>query len=71
VPNDDGPLFDVLVRVAANGRAEKILSRPKTKISECLVKAMNDDSFPIPPTPGYWWHLHMVLASTPKTSTAL
>jgi hypothetical protein len=71
VPNPDGPLFDVLVRVAANGRPEKILMQPKTKISECLVDSMKNDTFPIPPAPDYWWHLHMDLVSKPKTSKAL
>jgi hypothetical protein len=65
------PPFDVLVRVAASGRVEKILSRPKTKMSECLVKAMQDDTFPLPPVPDYWWHLHMTIVLRPKTSRAL
>ena len=71
LPNPDLSPFDVLVRVAASGSVEKILSRPKTKMSECLVKAMQDDTFPIPPAPDYWWHLHMVLVPRPKTSTPL
>ena len=71
VPNPDLSPFDVLVRVAASGRVEKILSQPKTKMSECLVKAMKDDTFPIPPVPDYWWHLHMILVPRPKTSKAL
>jgi len=65
------PPFDILVRVAASGRVEKILSRPKTKMSECLVKAMQDDTFPLPPVPDYWWHLHMTIVPRPKTSRAL
>jgi hypothetical protein len=71
VPNPDLSPFDVLVRVAVNGSVEKILSWPKTQMSECLVKAMQDDTFPIPPTPDYWWHLHMTLVPRPKTRTAL
>jgi hypothetical protein len=71
VPNPDLSPFDVLVRVAASGRVEKILSQPKTKMSECLVKAMKDDTFPIPPVPDDWWHLHMILVPRPKTSRAL
>ena len=71
VPSPDTSPFDVLVRVAAGGRVEKILSRPKTKISECLVAAMKDDTFPIPPEPDYWWHLHMIIAPKRKTSTSL
>lgn len=71
VPNPEMSPFDVLVRVAAGGRVEKILSQPKTNLSECLVAAMKDDTFPIPPEPDYWWHLHMVLVPKPKTSHAL
>jgi hypothetical protein len=71
VPSPDFSPFDVLVRVTASGRVEKILSRPKTNMSKCLVEAMNDDTFPIPPTPDYWWHLHMILAPSPKGSTPL
>jgi hypothetical protein len=71
VPSPDFSPFDVLVRVTASGRVEKILSRPKTNMSKCLVEAMNDDTFPMPPTPDYWWHLHMVIAPRRKTSTPL
>lgn len=71
VPNPDGSPFDVLVRVAASGRPEKILAQPKTKMAECLVNAMKNDAFPIPPAPGYWWHLHMILAPRPRIGTAL
>ena len=71
VPNPNASPFDVLVRVTATGTVEKILSRPKTNISKCLINAMNDDTFPIPPTPDYWWHLHMSIRLRPKTSTPL
>jgi hypothetical protein len=71
VPSPDTSPFDVLVRVAASGRVEKILSQPKTNLSECLIAAMKDDTFPIPPEPDYWWHLHMVIMPKPKTSHAL
>ncbi len=71
VPNPDGSPFDVLVRVAASGRPEKILTQPKNNIAECLVDTMKNDVFPIPPAPDYWWHLHMIVAPRPKTSTAL
>jgi len=71
VPSPDFSPFDVLVRVTASGRVEKVLSRPKTNMSKCLVEAMNDDTFPMPPTPDYWWHLHMVIAPRRKTSTPL
>ncbi len=71
VPSPDSSPFDVLVRVTSSGRVEKILLRPKTNMSKCLVEAMNDDTFPMPPTPDYWWHLHMVIAPRRKTSTPL
>jgi hypothetical protein len=71
VPNPDSSPFDLLVRVTANGRAKKILTRPKTNMSKCLIDAMNDDTFPVPPTPDYWWHLHMVIAPRRRTSTPL
>jgi hypothetical protein len=71
VPSPETSPFDVLVRVDAGGRVEKILSQPKTKVSECLVETLKDDTFPVPPTPDYWWHLHMIIAPRPKTSTAL
>jgi hypothetical protein len=70
VPSPDTSPFDVLVRVAAGGRVEKILSRPKTRLSQCLVAAMKDDTFPNPPAPDYWWHVHMVIGPRPKTSTS-
>ncbi len=50
VPSPDSSPFDVLVRVTSSGRVEKILLRPKTNMSKCLVEAMNDDTFPMPPT---------------------
>ena len=59
VPPGDAPVADILVRIAAHGRVEIIIARPKTKWSECLADVMKNDTFPIPPTPGYWWHLHM------------
>jgi hypothetical protein len=68
VPSPDSSPFDVLVRVTATGTVEKILSRPKTNISKCLINAMNNDTFPVPPTPGYWWHLHMVIAARRRTT---
>jgi hypothetical protein len=71
VPNPDMFAFDVLVRVAGNGKPEKILMRPKTNMAECLVNAIKQDTFPIPPKPDYWWHLHMIIAPKRKTSTAL
>ena len=71
VPNPNSSPFDLLVRVTSSGRVEKILSRPETNMSKCLVKTMNDDTFPIPPAPDYWWHLHMIIRPRPKTSTAL
>jgi hypothetical protein len=71
VPNPDSSPFDLLVRVSSSGRAEKILSQPTSNMSQCLVKAMSGDIFPIPPTPDYWWHLHMIIAPRQKTSTAL
>lgn len=71
VPGPDLSPFDVLVRVTSSGRVEKILSRPETNMSKCLINDMSDDTFPIPPTPDYWWHLHMIIGPRPKTSTAL
>jgi hypothetical protein len=63
--------FDVLVRVTSSGGVEKIISRPKTNMSNCLVEAMNGDTFPIPPTPDYWWHLHMIIAPRRRAGTPL
>jgi hypothetical protein len=71
VPSPNASPFDVLVRVTSRGRVEKILSQPNTNISKCLVDTLKDDTFPIPPTPDYWWHLHMIIKLRPKASTPL
>jgi len=59
VPNPDGSTFDLLVRIAADGRPLETLVRPPTNVAECLRRAMADDRYPKPPRPRYWFHTAM------------
>jgi hypothetical protein len=58
-PTADSPRLDMLVRIGTSGSPETILTRPKTKWSECLADEMKNDTFPIPPAPDYWEHMRI------------
>lgn len=59
VPKPDKSSFDLLVRIAADGRPLETLVRPPTNVAECLRRAMADDRYPKPPRPRYWLHMAM------------
>ena len=56
-----GDALDMLVRIGPHGAPEMILTRPKSKWSECLVNEMKNDTFPIPPAPDYWEHMRITV----------
>lgn len=53
--------FDVVARVASDGKLEVVLAEPRSKVSECLRTGMAGDEYPAPPRPHYWVHVHMAI----------
>ena len=53
--------FDIVARVAPNGRLESLGTRPQTKVATCLARRMKDDSYPPPPKPRWWVHIRMTI----------
>jgi len=51
--------FDMLIRVAANGKPATILLNPETNVARCLRDSVRGDEYPKPPRPGYWVHVVM------------
>ena len=51
--------FDLVMRIANDGTVEQALARPETKVAGCLLESLRRDTYPTPPEPGYWVHLHM------------
>jgi hypothetical protein len=67
-PAKDMGSFDVLARVASDGKLEGLLAQPLTKVAACLLLAMVSDAYPAPPGPHYWVHLHMSISDKSKTT---
>lgn len=51
--------FELLIRVAGNGKVDKVLFDPGTKIATCLAKEVAKNGFSTPPKPMYWVHVEM------------
>jgi hypothetical protein len=50
----DPDAFEVLVRVAADGNAEKVLFRNRAGITACLQPAFENATYPSPPRSPWW-----------------
>lgn len=59
LPAQDLASFEIVARVASDGKLERLLVEPRTKVAECLQKAMAGDAYPAPPQPHYWVHVSM------------
>src|SRR5206468_10180166 len=51
--------FDLLIRVAANGKPATILLEPETNVGRCLRDSVRGDEYAKPPRAGYWVHVAM------------
>jgi hypothetical protein len=46
--------FDLLLKLGATGKVDKVLVRPRIPFSACFAEASRKATFPKPPTAGYW-----------------
>lgn len=53
--------FDLVMRIAEDGKVEKALVGPETKVAACLLASVGSDVYPKPPEPGYWVHVNIVI----------
>ena len=54
--------FDILARVASDGKLETVLVAPLTNVAECLRREMARDGYPAPPRPHYWVRVSMTFS---------
>jgi hypothetical protein len=60
--------FDILARVASDGKLEGLLAQPLTKVAACLLPAMVGDAYPPPPKPHHWVHIRMSISDKSKAA---
>jgi hypothetical protein len=46
--------FDMLLKLAGDGRVEKALVKPETKMATCFRDLTKQTQYPAPPSAGYW-----------------
>ena len=46
--------FDMLLRLAQDGRVEAARVKPESPVATCYRDLMRKDVFPAPPSPGFW-----------------
>jgi hypothetical protein len=46
--------FEIVMKLAADGRAETVLARPQTALASCFVKLVKARKFPAPPSAHFW-----------------
>lgn len=51
--------FDLLLRVAASGEVEEVLTRPSSTIATCLAAEAGKGKFVKPPRASYWVRIEM------------
>jgi len=51
--------FDLLMKLAADGKGQAVLVRPDTPVSACLRSAVRNDVYKKPPRPAYWVRVAM------------
>ena len=55
--------FEMLLRLAGDGRVEKAMVRPETKIAVCFRDLTKQSKYPAPPSAGYWHLVGMRFSS--------
>jgi hypothetical protein len=61
VTDTDLASFDLLVKLAVDGKVQETLVRPATKVATCLQEAVAKDTFKAPAHSGYWVRVEMSL----------
>jgi hypothetical protein len=61
VPESELASFELLLKLAADGKVQEGLVRPETKIATCLQKTVVNDTFQKPQRAGYWVRIKMSL----------
>jgi L-ascorbate metabolism protein UlaG (beta-lactamase superfamily) len=46
--------FEMAVKLAADGRVEAAVVRPRSKLATCFADSVSRDTFAAPPSPGFW-----------------
>ncbi len=59
VPESELASFELLLKLAADGKVQEGLVRPETKVATCLRKTVVNDTFKKPPRAGYWVRIEM------------
>ncbi len=65
LPRADLARFDLVARVARDGKLEVIRVEPATPVARCLEAKMTDDVYPPPPRAAYWVHVAVSITSDP------
>jgi hypothetical protein len=53
-PGEEAADFDLLIKVASDGRIEEALVRPESKLAACFRDETKLRRYPAPPSPGFW-----------------
>ena len=52
--DETGASFDMLLKLAADGRVDDAMANPESPITTCYLRRAKKDKFPKPPSAGHW-----------------